>query len=181
MEEITALNSLNKILEGKCVLVDFYAEWCQPCKMLSPIIEKLSTEYAGKITFVKVNIDEAKELAQRYNVMSIPTIILFKYGMAESSFAGFIPEEKVREFIDSHVDPDDISMTENTSDDIKEDVSGIQIKREFCIGCGSCVNVCPARAMSLDSEGKAWCENELCIDCLTCVGMCPTGAIVHKR
>ena len=62
------------------VFVDFWAEWCGPCRMIGPIIDELSSEYEGKINFVKVNVDEANVIASKYNVFSIPTLIIFKNG-----------------------------------------------------------------------------------------------------
>lgn len=70
---------LNEILKNNAlVLVDFYASWCMPCKMLSPIIEELAKEYEGKVVVCKIDIDENEELANEYNIMSVPTVIIFK-------------------------------------------------------------------------------------------------------
>lgn len=66
-----------KAIEGKAI-VDFYADWCGPCRMLGPTIEELSKEYAGKINIVKVNVDNLREVAQQYGIQSIPTILFFK-------------------------------------------------------------------------------------------------------
>jgi len=62
------------------VFVDFWAEWCGPCRMVSPVVEELSSEYPGKVKFVKVNVDESGELASKYNVFSIPTLTVFNKG-----------------------------------------------------------------------------------------------------
>ncbi|HLC09590.1 MAG TPA: thioredoxin [Nitrosopumilaceae archaeon] len=62
------------------VFVDFWAEWCGPCRMVSPVVEELSSEYPGKVKFVKVNVDESGELASKYNVFSIPTLAIFNKG-----------------------------------------------------------------------------------------------------
>jgi len=62
------------------VFVDFWAEWCGPCRMVSPVVEELSSEYPGKVKFVKVNVDESGELASKYNVFSIPTLAVFNKG-----------------------------------------------------------------------------------------------------
>ena len=70
------------------VLVDFWAEWCGPCKMVAPILDEIADEQAGKLRLAKVNIDDNLELAQRYNVMSIPTMILFKDGAEEHRIVG---------------------------------------------------------------------------------------------
>lgn len=79
----------------KRVLVDFYASWCGPCKMLSPIVEKVS----GDISVMKVDVDSNQELAKRYGVMSIPCLILFENGKEIKRNVGFIPEEKLRKWI----------------------------------------------------------------------------------
>lgn len=72
----------------KPVLVDFYADWCGPCKMMAPIIEQVSEEYGDQIIFGKCNIDENMDIAQRYRVMSIPTLIIFKDGKAAEVLVG---------------------------------------------------------------------------------------------
>lgn len=77
------------------ILVDFYASWCGPCKMLSPVLEELSDE--AKI--LKVNVDENQELARKYKVMSIPCLILFDKGAEVKRNIGFMPYEKLKEFI----------------------------------------------------------------------------------
>jgi thioredoxin 1 len=75
------------------VMVDFWAPWCGPCRMVSPVIEKLAGKYSGKIKVVKVNVDDNQELAIKYNVMSIPTIMLFKGGKAVDQAIGAAPAE----------------------------------------------------------------------------------------
>lgn len=79
---LTADNFQETMTEAgdKPVLVDFYAEWCGPCKLAAPVIEELAGEYADKAVVAKVNVDEARDLAQQYQVMSIPTVMLFKNG-----------------------------------------------------------------------------------------------------
>ena len=71
------------------VLVDFYADWCGPCKMMAPIVEKLSEELEGKAKVGKINVDENQDLAMQYNIMSIPTILIFKNGKEAKRFVGF--------------------------------------------------------------------------------------------
>ena len=83
------------------VFVDFYAEWCGPCKMIAPVVEKLSEEYNGDVKFIKVNVDEAQELAVKYNVMSIPTLLLFKDGNIAGQQMGALPEPMLKGWIDS--------------------------------------------------------------------------------
>jgi len=83
------------------VLVDFYADWCAPCRMVEPIIKKLATEYKGKVKFVKLNTDENQDLAFQYNVMGIPTAIVFKNGQAVQRMVGAAPEAMYRRLIES--------------------------------------------------------------------------------
>jgi thioredoxin 1 len=76
------------------VLVDFWAERCPPCRLLEPVIDELADEYGGKISFIKINRDENPGIANRYNVMSIPTVIVFKNGRPVSSSIGFTKETR---------------------------------------------------------------------------------------
>lgn len=76
------------IKSEKPVLIDFYADWCGPCKMLSPIIDEIAEEKNGEYKVGKINIDQNQELAMKFNVMSIPTIIIFKDGKPEKTFVG---------------------------------------------------------------------------------------------
>ena len=89
--------NFNEIIKNK-VLVDFYADWCGPCKMLAMEIEKVASEI--DIDIVKVNVDEEEEIARRYGVMSIPTLILFENGQELKKTIGFMPKDKIKEFIE---------------------------------------------------------------------------------
>ena len=100
--EITAANFEELVTKSeKPVLVDFWAEWCAPCRMLSPVVDEVAAGYEGKIVVGKVNIDEHPELAQRFGVMSIPTLILFKGGAAEKKSIGVVGKDKIAGMIDS--------------------------------------------------------------------------------
>lgn len=83
----------------KLVLVDFFATWCGPCKMLSPIISEISSEFSDSINVCKVNIDENRDLALKYNIMSVPTLIFFKNGKIVKSSVGFCPKSKLDSII----------------------------------------------------------------------------------
>ena len=87
-------DGLDKALAQKGLLmVDFWADWCGPCKMLAPLIESLDKEYEGRVTVGKVNVDDEQELALRYGVMSIPTVIFFKDGKEIDRKVGVMPPE----------------------------------------------------------------------------------------
>ncbi|RMH37620.1 MAG: thioredoxin [Nitrospirae bacterium] len=83
------------------VMVDFWAVWCGPCQMVAPIIEELAQEYAGKLKVAKLNTDEAPEIAGRYQIMSIPTIIFFKDGQPVEKLIGARPKQQFKQVIDS--------------------------------------------------------------------------------
>jgi thioredoxin 1 len=82
------------------VFVDFWAEWCGPCRMVSPVVEELSEEYSGKVDFVKVNVDQANELASKYNVFSIPTLAIFNKGQIVAQQVGAASKESYKNMID---------------------------------------------------------------------------------
>jgi thioredoxin 1 len=86
---------------SELVMVDFWAVWCGPCQMVAPIVDELATEYAGKIKVRKLNTDENPEIAGRYQVMSIPTILFFKNGQAVERLVGARPKRQFKEIIDS--------------------------------------------------------------------------------
>ncbi len=77
------------------VLVDFWAEWCGPCKMIAPVLDQVASEYAGKVKIVKVNIDDHPQVAGQFAVRSIPTLILFKNGQVETQHVGVISKGKL--------------------------------------------------------------------------------------
>lgn len=99
--KLTKQNFEEEVLASKePVLIDFYADWCGPCKMMAPVVEKLAKEYEGKIKVGKVNIDEELELAQKYRVASIPTFIIFKDGEAKNTYIGAMSAAELTEKIE---------------------------------------------------------------------------------
>ena len=95
--------SFDKALsEGKLMMVDFWADWCGPCKMLAPVIDGLAQQYAGKAVVGKVNVDEEQELAIRYGVMSIPTVIFFKDGKEIARKVGVMPAGAFTQVLDEN-------------------------------------------------------------------------------
>lgn len=83
------------------VLVDFWAEWCGPCKMIAPVLDELSEEYAGKLKIAKLNIDSNTDTAPKYGVRGIPTLIIFKNGQVEATKVGALSKSQLAAFIDS--------------------------------------------------------------------------------
>ena len=95
MDIIKNKTEYNQVLaDNKSVFVDFYADWCGPCKMVGPVLEEISKDYTD-IKFVKVNVDDNPEIAQQYGIMSIPTMIGFKNGKKVASSLGFMPREEL--------------------------------------------------------------------------------------
>ena len=89
---------------GLPVMVDFWAPWCGPCKALNPIIEKVEAEIGGKAKIVKVNIDESPEIASKYSIMSIPTLLFFKDGTVMEQLVGLVQKDKIIEKINKLTD-----------------------------------------------------------------------------
>ena len=98
--KITSENFVQEVLKAaQPVVIDFWASWCGPCKMFSPIVDEFAEENEGKVKVGKVNIDDEPDLASRFGVMSIPTAILFKNGQAVQSMVGVQPKAKLEEMV----------------------------------------------------------------------------------
>lgn len=94
--KITAANFENELLRSdKPVLLDFYADWCGPCKMLSPVLGEIADEYANVLKVAKVNVDDEPELAMKFKVSSIPMLVLFKDGRIVSTSVGYRPKDEI--------------------------------------------------------------------------------------
>lgn len=91
------------LLSTTPVLVDYWANWCAPCKMISPILEEIAEEYGDRIKVAKLDIDENREVTERFNVRGIPTLILFKNGEAEAIKVGAVSKSQLTAFIDSNL------------------------------------------------------------------------------
>jgi thioredoxin 1 len=96
--------NFNEFIEkNENVVVDFWAEWCGPCRIMSPIIDELAKEYAGKVAFGKLNVDEARAIALQYGISAIPTLIFFKKGKAVSAVVGAYPKSELKKWIEKNI------------------------------------------------------------------------------
>jgi thioredoxin 1 len=101
VREVTEVDFQSQVLESdQPVLVDFWAPWCGPCRMIAPIIEQLAAENAGKAKVVKLNVDDAQNLAAGYGINSIPTIMVFKGGQVVDRFVGVQSKQRLQEALD---------------------------------------------------------------------------------
>ena len=100
--EVTDANFKSEVLESdKPVLVDFWAPWCGPCRMVAPIVDELSDEYDGKVKFVKLNTDDNVQTASAYGIRSIPSLLVFKGGEVTGQIVGFRPKSDLKQRLDA--------------------------------------------------------------------------------
>ncbi len=96
-------NDMNEALGSSLALVDFSATWCGPCKMLAPVLEEISEEFAGKLDFFNADVDANDELALKYGIQNIPALVMFKNGEIADRIVGFQSKEKLNAFIGAHM------------------------------------------------------------------------------
>ena len=102
VKEYTSDDFKSEVVESDTpVLVDFWTEWCGPCKVIAPVVEELATDYKGKIKFGKVNVDDNNMVASEYGVRSIPTLLIFKNGSVVNQIVGAVPKEKITDILDT--------------------------------------------------------------------------------
>jgi thioredoxin 1 len=102
VHEVTSSTWDSEVIKAQgLVMIDFWAAWCAPCRIISPAVEELSKEYAGRIKFMKLNTDENSDIASKYNIMGIPTLMFFKDGNKLDSIVGAIPKQQLKAKIDS--------------------------------------------------------------------------------
>lgn len=104
--ELTESNFETEVLQAsQPVIVDFYAPWCGPCKMIAPLIEQLAVEYAGRLKFAKANVDETQELTSVFQVEGVPTLMLFRHGKPAESLVGFPGQRGLKLWLDQAAGP----------------------------------------------------------------------------
>lgn len=99
----TTATDFDQQVTGPLTVVDFWAPWCGPCKMMDPIMEKLEQTYGDRIKFVRFNVDGNQDIAQRYHVMSVPSLVLFRDGQAKEKVTGVYPEAKLAHYFERKI------------------------------------------------------------------------------
>ncbi|HHP51190.1 MAG TPA: thioredoxin [Moorella mulderi] len=102
--ELTEENFSREVLQDPgLVLVDFWAAWCGPCRMFAPVVDSIAQEYEGKVKVAKLNVDDHPSIAERYNIMSIPTVILFKQGEKVAQLIGYQTKDRLAQVIERYL------------------------------------------------------------------------------
>jgi len=104
IQHVTDASFEQDVLTGDLpVLVDFWAAWCGPCKMIAPVLEEMATEYGGKLKICKMDVDANKETPAKFNIRGIPTLIIFKGGSVEGTKVGALSKSQLKEFVDATI------------------------------------------------------------------------------
>ena len=102
VKEFTSANFNTEVLESETpVLVDFWAEWCGPCRVIAPVVDEIATEYSQKVKVGKLNVDNENQIASQFGVRSIPALLIFKNGTVAYQIVGAVPKNKITEILDS--------------------------------------------------------------------------------
>lgn len=92
------------VKDNQTIFVDFWASWCGPCRMVSPIVDQVAEEYKGKLPVLKVEVEDQREITDKFGILSVPTLAVIEDGEIVDSITGFQPKEKIIEFIEGHID-----------------------------------------------------------------------------
>jgi thioredoxin 2 len=95
----------NEVKASVPVLVDFWAPWCGPCRMVSPLVERIGREHAGRLKVVELNVDDAPQISDRYSIRGIPLLVLFREGAEMDRLVGAVPYDRLREWLEPHLEP----------------------------------------------------------------------------
>ncbi|BBF45104.1 thioredoxin [Lachnospiraceae bacterium KM106-2] len=102
MLKVVKSNEFVEEVKDGIVVIDFFADWCGPCKMLGPVVEELSDEMSGEAKFIKVNVDESPDLASQYGIVNIPALVIMKNGEKMNTMVGFSPKENIRQEVEKY-------------------------------------------------------------------------------
>lgn len=103
MVNVIGSDKWSEVEASDAAVVDFNATWCGPCKMMAPVLEELSGEYEGRVSFFAIDVDENQDLAAKFSVMSIPDLVFLKKGEKVDESVGFVPKDKLKSWIDSQL------------------------------------------------------------------------------
>jgi thioredoxin 1 len=106
VEKVTESNFASEVIEAsktKPVMVDFWADWCRPCHMLAPTVDEIAREYSGKLKVVKLNVDENNDVAFKFNIRGIPTLLVFKGGQVVDQLVGAVPKDQIQKTLQRHI------------------------------------------------------------------------------